>query len=234
MIIVDFNGLPGCGKSTYVSTLYKKITEAGDICYLFNKNEYMVLHNKAGKIKDYMRLLLLPNFVYCIKMLLKWKKTKFNRKISIKDKIWKTLRIVILDDKIHRLSKIEDGILLIDQGIIQDYADFFIDKELSENEIMRYTNKFADIANKIIFVNCKITVEETIKRIKKRDRKKYDVDKMPEKELKEYLRLQQENLTKIRKKLKQENFTILDLDTTDSLAIDTNINKIINNIEKRG
>ena len=189
MIIVDFNGLPGCGKSTYASEVYKKMVSNGDMCYLLNKNEYVLSDKIGNKINDYMRLLILPNLIYNLKLFSKWKQNKFDRKISTKEKIWKTLRIVVLYDKIHRLSK-KEGILLIDQGIIQDYADFYINKEHSYNDLLNYAKKYFDIAKKIIIVNCDITEEETIRRIRKRNRKQYDVDKMSDEELEKILKLE--------------------------------------------
>ena len=88
------------------------------------------------------------------------------------------------------------------------------------------------MAEKIIIVNCDITEKETIRRIRKRNRNRYDVDKMSDEELEKILKLEKENIVKIRKIFGDRNFTTINLNT-EKTTIAENVNEIVKIIDKK-
>ena len=235
MLILDFNGLPGCGKSTYASELYKVLNNQNITCEFLNRNEYFEGSDaNQRKFIKYIRLLIPRNFFYIIELCFKfYKKEKiYNRNLSIKDKIWKWLRIGILKDKAHIVAKSEKkGILIIDQGIIQDYVDYTLDKEINDSEILEYKNIYRDIKDKIILVNLNIEQSVSLSRVYKRNRGKYDVDKMTIKKLNEFLELYNTRLKYVREIFNQD-FINIELDVSKDEIFDENIEKLSNIIKE--
>lgn len=230
MIILDLNGLPGCGKSTYAGELYEILNNQNIECEFFNKNEYINGNNsKQKKIKSYIRLLIPKNFIYIVKLCLKSLKTKkmYQRNMSVKDKIWKWLRVAIINDRVHNIAKKnDDKIVIIDQGIVQDYVDYMLDKKIEENEIIKYEKIYKDLKDRIIIVNLSIEKNISVSRIHKRNREKYDVDKMPEEELKRFLTIYDMKLKMVRK-IFNKDFVNIEIDVNNKEEFNKNIEKIL-------
>lgn len=235
MIILDFNGLPGCGKSTYAKEVYDRLRSENVKCEFFNDNEYLeTAQRNKKKIKFYIRILRFKNLIYAFKLLFKfrYKEKDFKRRIKLKDRIWKWIRIIILIDKIHFINKKEDiDVLIIDQGIVQDFTDYVLDKCISEEKISSYSNKYMKLNKKIILVNLEIEEAISINRIKKRNRKKYDVDKMEIHELEIFLKQYSEKLKNVRKVF-AKNFVNINLDVNKEENLYYNVNKIIKLIKE--
>ena len=235
MIIVDFYGLPGCGKSTITKGVYEKLKKLEIDVNLFNKNEYLE-ENKIKKnyFKDYIRLLLPHNLNFMFEIIFNMKKYKKNQKIlkqDLKERIWKELRLVILYDKLAYTKS--DSVILVDQGIIQDFSDYLMFRDITSEIIEKYLKKYTQSKNKFIFVNCEISVNESINRIKSRNRKIYAFDYLEDDELNEFLTEQQKILKNIDKEITdKENLNKIKV-IPKTEFLEKNIENLVNEVIRR-
>lgn len=198
MILIDFFGFPGCGKSTIAKKIYEDFRKKNIDIMLFNNNEYVDEKVHSNIILKYIRILLPKNLLFMWNIIIKGPKLNKERiilKQSLKERIWKKLRLVILYDSF--VNKKMDKIILVDQGIIQDFVDYILYRNASDEYIMKYLNYFESENNKIIFVDCNIEKDTAIERIKKRNRNMFSFDKLSEEKLNEILDLQKNKLDKV-------------------------------------
>lgn len=190
MIVIDLFGFPGSGKSTLAFNLYNELRKNNYKVTMLNKNEYLKNVISKKKKLDYLRLFLPRNIYYYFKIVRKCVKNIKNE--SLKIKIWKKIRLVLLHDQIYKKTNFD--FIIIDQGIIQDFAEITLNnKDILDSDIKNYITSFLG-KNKIFFVNCNISLEETKSRIKKRNRKKYSFDFLSNKELDCFLNLEKQRI----------------------------------------
>ena len=226
MIIVDFYGLPGCGKSTIAKGVYENLKKLQIDVSLFNKNEYLEeCKIKKNYLKDYIRLLLPHNLKFIFEIIFNIKKYKKNQKVlkyDLKERIWKELRLVILYDKLAYTKS--DSVILVDQGIIQDFSDYIMFRDITDDVIENYLEKYTQSKNEFIFVNCEISVNESINRIKSRNRKIYSFD---------YLTEQQKILKNINKEIAdKENLNKIKV-VPRTEFLENNIENLVNEVVRR-
>lgn len=232
MIVVDFSGLPGCGKSTLTYKLYNELKEENLIVEMFNKNEYLNTGNRKKNINDYLRLLLPSNIKFYFKIVYPIRKHKVSNGVlnyGIKERIWKELRLVLLYDKLVNIRKNID-VVLIDQGIIQDFSDYIMFRNIPKNIFKNYSELYSKSKNSFLFVSYNASVEESMKRIKLRNRKKYKFDFLKNDDLKKFLIEEEKNLKFVTNEF-NSNFSCLLLNSDFNL-MKKNISDIKNSIVK--
>lgn len=224
MIIIDLFGLPGTGKSTIAKELYIEFKKREIDVYFFNKNEYLKDEKfEKRRLFDYIKLLKVKNIIFFIQFVL-IKKEKDIFRQGMKEKIWKKLRLVMLYDKLTQKSD-ENKICIVDQGIIQDFSDYYININVKHEFVRKYLNCFLKSNNKYIYVYCDLEVENAIDRIKNRNRKLYNFDLLKEQELKIFLEKEYEKF-KIFEDCLKDNENYLKIYSSNELVLE-NIKRII-------
>ena len=234
MIVIDLYGLPGCGKSTITYNLYNNLIEQNFKVEMFNKNEYSNIGNRnKNLIIDYLRIFLPRNIKFFFNVIYKIKKRKSqDKKIilnqTVKERVWKNLRLTLLYDKLSRNSDFD--VVIVDQGIVQDLSEFIMFKKILNEDIQNYFNYYYKSKNTFIFVNLNLSVEKSIERLKNRNRKEYAFDFLDDKNLKLFLTKQRERIDIIDKNI-DDRFIKLNL-VSETEKLDKNINLILDNIVK--
>lgn len=229
MIVIDLFGFPGCGKSTIAKKIFEDLKNKNFDIMLFNNNEYIETTH-YNTLKKYIRILLPKNLFFLWNIIIK--SPKINKKDmilkqSLKEKIWKKLRLVVLYDNL--INKNSNKIILVDQGIIQDFSDYILYREVDDEYILKYLNFFESENDKILFVSCNIEKNIAIERIKKRNRKMFTFDKLSTKELDKIMDLQKNKLNKIIPLIKKDKLISID---TDLELFEKNIKYVEREIEK--
>lgn len=212
-MVIEFNGLPGTGKTTVSHVLGQLLEASGIRCaYTYELQE--------SKLKRYFSYLYDGSIVvaYLVKKIID----------DIKPERPERNKMIFLVVKYYRMylnykKLCENEILIIDQGIVQAlisiaYNDHITSSKGVEN-LFRYLKK-----KKITFlcVNCNTDSLLSFERIKKRNQKGGRLDVLDGQELVQILDLQKENFEMIRECI----YKINGRDT--SINIDTNNEPHIN------
>lgn len=165
-VIIEFCGVPGCGKSTLCKTLTKdvdlNIGGIEDLLIAYNK---LTLYKKIVSFPYAKFLKLLSSFLAF--PLLKWR--DFYLYVDF-------VKILILYNTIEQIQKHE--YIVIDGGIVQSFVGLFFQREehFSQKTLERVL-AFMNYYPEVHVCVCRIPIEETIKRIRIRNRKygRFDV-----------------------------------------------------------
>ena len=157
--IIELCGIPGCGKSTLFRNMSKsndyKIGGLGDLLNVYRRM------NIITKILSFpyisvIKLLLL--FIFFPKIELK----SFHLYIDF-------VKIVILYNIRNKIEEFE--YILVDHGVMQSFAGLFYNNEerFSDKSIAKISN-FTKPFSPILMCYCEITIDESVQRIRKRNR----------------------------------------------------------------
>ncbi len=184
MKIIEFAGLPGCGKSTVSRQLEENLRKKG---YSVKTRENLMKGVEEGK-----KILRNPFLWFsALRLFL------YSSKYKSSDKYDYCIRILFMKkqlEKVIRSNKKE--IIILEEGIIQDLTAIAYKEPARQNQYsIRALKVLKHIRKHSYYVNCSLSVELDIERIKRRGRrdKKYGADK-EEAELKELLLIKRENL----------------------------------------
>lgn len=184
MNIIEFAGLPGCGKSTVSRQLEENLKKKG---YSVKTRKDIMQGVEKGK-----RLLGNPLLWFNTGRLL-----LYSLKYKNTDKYDYCIRIVYMNSQLKKIIKGNaDEVFILEEGILQDLTAIAYNKPAEQNNYSRLAlNILNQIKNHIFYVNCHLPLETDIERIQLRGRrdKKYGGDK-DIKELKELLLMKRKNL----------------------------------------
>jgi|SRR5699024_8461497 len=222
MNIIEFNGLPGVGKSTLCNSL---INELSNKSILIADLGDIVFRNQKTK---------LDNYFYIMKVIFSIKRINFNMAVFkftldyrlSKSNIVYALRLIKLYNKLKTsMEKDEFKYIILEEGIVQYITSIPHDKLIRKNENFY---KLCDIIKKdfedILQINCLLNVTELLKRIRNRNSLKNRFDTLPEDELKRVLKIKNENIKLVRNIFNNE----ISIDTKKRL--DENLNIILSRI----
>lgn len=201
-IIIEFNGIPGSGKSTTMYEMKKKLKEikikeispqriiAQDVSYkeiLFSKEirEAFII---------FLRILLLVSPL-----------TKERwRFMKLTFRYWYGVR------KLGMEKPRQTEVCILEQGIIQGFVSIaYQGKIRDEEKYCRYIGRLMESLNYVLCINCNVDIETAKKRLKNRKLsggRLYQIKS--DKELEEILLHQKEQFEKIRKISIQNSFDI--------------------------
>lgn len=214
-IVIEFNGLPGCGKSTTARALkdrlnklhHTSVTSYYKTSLYKKKIVQLFWHKNIVLIFRLLRLALLQKDVYAA--------------------LPGLLAICRYNQMYHMYAKNRNDVLLIDQGIAQGFLSMSHTNHFARPDLIE---KIASTLNlqdiKFVMVNCDISVEESLCRIQKRHTNGGRLDNMDNIDLTNALKVQDMNLRTIRscltRKMPLDSITI---STHDS--VEDNVDKII-------
>lgn len=190
-MIIEFNGLPGTGKTTVAESLKHKLESDGIVCSLnYNVEE--------SKIKRYFSYL----FDGSIHLYFLGIKYADKSSVPLNKEKRRMVQLLIGYYRMYRtfMKKESDKVLIIDQGIIQAFISIVhTDKLISTvelNRILRFLKKRGIDFKR---VSCKTDVELSASRIRLRNTDAGRLDKFFGLELFSALKEQENSFEKIRK-----------------------------------
>jgi shikimate kinase len=221
--IIEFNGLPGSGKSTISEELIKQL-ELKDKVVLSEQNIFE--QSKPSK-----KLLELGKSLYTPKSIkLNYALLRLGIKASIRSKSSNNLKSAIKIIRynfilIERISRGDFDVICLSEGFMQfifciyDGLEFFKSSEL---EVILH--EISNLHNDLLVINCRISKEKTLQRLKERNSVPNTVDLMGEKERIEFIECREKNMKEINK-LTINTMKLYEIDTLDD--IDKNVSSII-------
>lgn len=203
MIVLEFNGLPGSGKTTVSDNLVKKIKEnnknvitLSDVLY----NTTLPFYNRY--IQLVISLLSWRDFIinlYTIRLFLRFRINK--------ESIIFLTRFIILNHKLGRMIKKNNyDVLILEEGIIQYLTSIPHDKRVCRDKVTKalcllLKNKFSDI----VHIQCEIDINNCVKRIQSRKNPNNRFDQVEGKKLFKLLKVKEYNLNIVRSLINNQN-----------------------------
>lgn len=220
-IIVEFNGLPGSGKSTTAEFLKDSLEKKG--VKVLTRYVKRTIDNRA------YTLLVRPKYWKGALLLI-----KYCKHLPLRERVFYTFSI--LGFSRMYADFVEDnqsGVLLIDQGIVQSFISISFNGYLHKIEdIKKILQAICFEKLPIIVVNCDISIQESSRRIVSRPPKHCRVEILHEDERQEILWTQKNNFDVIRKVVSDPELGIRLINVDTLHRIEDNVYLIMDEIRK--
>jgi len=167
-LIIEFVGLPGCGKSTM----------AKSIISIFQNEKNIIKRSDFSKTIDkmwkYPILIPFATIYYFIKPKhRRFKKDLFRFAFQFpinKLGLIYTVYLIILYELLNKNIN-EDKIVILDEGIIQFLSSISHNIPINNNTLLHnLVSNLKSVIEDILFIECDLPIETVIERIKKRNR----------------------------------------------------------------
>lgn len=179
MKIVEFNGLPGCGKTTISRELYHLLEQTGNAAVFYND-----VRRKCSGWKGILQSVLGWNFGEIINL---YKISRCFEKIPFKQK-WG--RILYAEQIAYNYRRILDGasVCVADQGLIQaivsiGYIHDFKSAAKSNDFVHCVVEFLKPYSGKVLFVNTQIDSKASCERLQGREQNSGRFDSLSEEKL---------------------------------------------------
>lgn len=158
--IIEFNGLPGAGKTTVTNEIIKILSFNNIDCLVW---KHMLLGQNYSKIYKL--------FYFLSKINVKELLYLFLIATSIKGFDWEMIKRILISERIciaYRTHSSNKSVCIIDQGIVQAIASMTLKKEVINTQRFQfYSNKlFARF--KCVYVNAIVDLDVSINRLRTR------------------------------------------------------------------
>jgi thymidylate kinase len=207
-IIIEFNGLPGSGKTTIARELKKQLDALG------YKTTFSYFRRKIHRY--WFTVVFNPQYWELVLSV-----SKFSKTIQRHNSFLKYLYAANYIRKYNDFNnQTEKNVLIIGQGFLQALISLSHQDRLLVSEQLDAVLRISGMDNlRMIVVNCNIKESVADSRITCRPKNGCRVESMGEDERMLTLRVQRENLDVLRKKIIETcpRVTCLDIDTTDSV-----------------
>lgn len=222
MNIIEFNGIPGSGKSTLVDNLYNKMILQN---MKVIKSNDIFLEYRASKLQKKIAINIAMFFksfkVTCLAF-------KFSLNYGLNRHNIKRVRLLLLLIYLMKREKENKDIdyFLYDEGIIQFISSIAYDKRIIESKsLILLLNAINSQLSNLYFVNCIVPLNISIDRIKNREAisPRYNIEGVSN--IDYLLKCKMYNLDKIRN-IMSENKKDVEVDMENS--IDENTDYILN------
>ena len=222
-MIIEFNGLPGTGKTTVSQVLKEQLEKEHNVRLRYGFTESKIAKYTSCLFDGSIILYILAR--QYIKKSAGFDDKQKNEYISVLIIYYRMYR--------HFLKHYPNDILITDQGIVQalvsiNHGDAIIEtKELTK--IMSYINKKGI---RFLSINCKNSVELSKERIKFRNTNIGRLDSCGEEEREKILKIQTGNFEIIRNELAMTMVGCRSLDIDTEISAEDNSTKIITFLSK--
>lgn len=191
MLIIELAGLPGCGKSTLWEQLKTELQQKGRNVYtysgLMHREPLFVNKGLLFKMQKWN-----PKTRSCINLIENYcaSAPQDDKRESYK-KAWEELYYRV---HVAAWNRGED-IILLDEGIIQNFTSlFFMDAIPRDPSTEKVLKNMMRVRCRYLFVKCHISVEESMKRLRKRARVNDRYCPLKDETLKEALLVKEQNI----------------------------------------
>lgn len=169
MTIIELCGLPGCGKSTLCGNIMEEL-KLHDVDNVYGRNDVMrYRYGFFSKILNRLRLYRCSPFI--LHKLIK----AYTIDITSDPRYVK--RLVRLFAGLNKLSEDNNvDVVLLDEGIVEHVVSLAYGVKILDNETLQELMKLMFTSYNVIVINCHIDIDESIRRIKTRNKKnaRYD------------------------------------------------------------
>lgn len=208
--IIEFTGLPGCGKSTlsgvlaehYVNQGYNVLTESD----IFSKKH--VVEKLYELVCSFLNIRYFKLNILLIKVGI-----AFSIRTRSLFPLLKTFKIIRYNELLFRSIQLKNvEFIIMSEGYIQFIANLLDRVQYNENKTVRKIISQIKLLNKkLLVVDCNIDIESSITRVNRRKSTPNNVDLMNARELKEFMNCRNNN----NKELKKSYHSLLNTTTLD-------------------
>lgn len=225
-LIIEFNGLPGAGKTTISDEFINSKVNSNIKIYSYS------YFQQDNVIKEYLRfviVLLKPsNFligIYSIMFLIK------NKRPDI-ESLKRILLLIRLVESYRSLSGIKTPeIVVVDQGIIQQITSILFGNKIKCSKYIRKLLLFLQHRlDNVYFINVTISLDQAINRMNNREKKKDRIQNVETEREVQILTMLNYNLSKIRSILSNVGYEPFELNSHKEVKYNINLlnNYVIN------
>lgn len=221
--IIEFNGLPGSGKTTIALILKELIEDRINTQALREYYRYSFQANPYS-------MFLSPSYYFTISKVRYYSKFfKDNRSLPVDLNVTKYLRMYK-----QFISDYNDGILVIDEGIVQMLISVAYDQLISNmNPLSQVISSLQLNKLPILFVNCNLDEESTAYRIKNRLPNGCRLENLSNEKMQSTLITQSNNFDVLRSQLFHCYTDMLSLDIYTSVKPENNAALVLDFLQSR-
>ena len=198
-MIIELNGLSGCGKTTLKNVACSKHTVVRSVGVAEFRGEGRPFFYKLVlKLRRFIGQFT-PANIGLYKDVRKMVRTANQREGAQFSNSYEnavTVMYTVYLFSTYRGS--EDTTLIVDEGIVQSITSCCVQMEINRSDLEAVLQRFQRILEKIVVVNCDCTLEASFRRIQARNRNDSAMDQLTVGELQILLKRYQEQLTFIR------------------------------------
>jgi gluconate kinase len=219
MNIIEFNGLPGCGKSTICNEVLKKFSKDKIISLddVINLNSENRIKNMFNLIKILINLKLFGFNIRIIKFSLRFG-FDYTRLIF-------AARLIKFNGNLHYYSKeYPEKIVILEEGYIQYLTSIPHNFEVVITKELKDIVKYVKANYNLTYIHCEIDDETNYNRLSNRNFTASRFDALSKKELEEILKIKYKNICTFRSLMDNKREGIY-VDTSE--LVDINMRLII-------
>lgn len=205
-VIIEFNGLPGSGKTTIARALGNSIESMGmTVSYHYYRHNYQ-MYPKS--------ILLSPKYIPVVKAL-----SDYARLLPNRQYMPRVLTMVNFLRMYRNFIKDRGSdFLLIDQGIIQSFISLAHQDQLKKSPRLEKAFKCMHLDNlPVLFVNCNVREDTSNARIISRSSNGCRVESMTDEARHRTLKMQEDNFSYLREVIKESLTSYIDINTDNSV-----------------
>ena len=213
--IVEFNGTPGCGKTTIMKSLAKEL--GGGVRFDYYRNRVS---------RNINSVLFSPKYYSLIKLVHKYT----NQYPGKKKFSWQLFPAFFIRKYEWFLKDDNSNLLFVDQGFMQSIISLAYTNKLIESRMLSDIFKISGLDDlPILIINCECDVETTLNRIKGRKNNGARVHSMTEIEMRNTIITQIGNFEYVRGIIEKHcrNVKALTLNTSNEVSYNVNLIKKI-------
>lgn len=221
-VIIEFNGLPGSGKTTIAQELQRHLIKTGKSCL----NYYC----RSSLFKSPRFLYLMPHYWREIE---KAKKNSLSLSLNEENSYYLHFLQYI---RMYReyIKDVPSDILIIDQGILQSFLSMSHQNKIQSTGIVElFIKSFKIDVFPLVLINCDVDENVANKRIEDRKENGCRVESMSLSERQKTLITQSANLTIIRKAISNVCLSLPSIEIDATNSIDNNVDQIVSFINKK-
>jgi len=228
MKVVEFNGPPGCGKTTICNKL---ISEAKVKNFSVGCLQDVVFRNQKSRFSNYL---------FLVKSLLSIEDLKFNIAVLrflgdyrfSRSRLLYAMRLIKLNRKLKLVIKDERfDLLILEEGFIQYISSIPHEEPILVNEnLNRLCRLVYEYYGKHLHVNCSLSNDENISRLKRRNNMKNRFDKLPINVLQQLLNNKRNNIMILREQFRRCRM----IDICTEVDVSENVNSLLPVINNEG
>ena len=211
-MIIELNGLPGCGKTTLKNAICSKHGSVRAVGVAEFRGEGKASYYKLPlKLGRFLVQFIPSNFGLYLDLRTMMRKAKQREGAQFSNSYENLITIMYVVYLYHTYRKNSVASLIVDEGIVQSLASCCAQMEIDQSWIQVVLRHFYSVSERLVIVNCECGVETSIRHIYARNRNDSAMDQLKDDKLQLFLERYQEQLALVRSCAEKECKQILSL-----------------------